>query len=320
MVRSSYLFALVILVTCPTFSSAEMVIRGDDPDPANYGNEAYKHYRYYSDLDPARAFIGEPYDWSGVGRLSTGFYATLVSPQYLLIAAHVRPADGATVTFYEGNSLTSPPPHTYTLDPGDSGSRVWNQVIQWDGQNTDLALVRLTEDVPQADNITFYPVLYSSSDDSYLGMEIFNYGRTNLVGKNNIDEVGELYDSETGNFLSYVAAYDYDPLNGQGADETYLIGGDSSGPSFAVHNAELALIGVHSYNSGSGFDPANPPEGGWVSADTFVPRLAPAVNVAMEHGQQLTFVPVPEPSPLFLAIVGVLLVAGVLRLRPTGGA
>ena len=45
--------------------------------------------------------------------------------------------------------------------------------------------------------------------------------------------------------------YDYDPVNGLGADECYLISGDSGGPSFVDAGGQLALVGIHYYNGGT---------------------------------------------------------------------
>ena len=45
--------------------------------------------------------------------------------------------------------------------------------------------------------------------------------------------------------------YDYDTVNGLGADECYLIGGDSGGPSFIDASGQLALVGIHYYNGGT---------------------------------------------------------------------
>jgi hypothetical protein len=42
--------------------------------------------------------------------------------------------------------------------------------------------------------------------------------------------------------------YDYDTVNGLGADECYLIGGDRGGPSFIDVNGQLSLVGIHYYN------------------------------------------------------------------------
>ncbi len=233
-----------------------------------------KHDRFYS--APDRAFIGEAYDWSGVG-WSSGEYpggeptpgrsdwATMISPQYFLAARHAKPEFGEDVTFYEGNTRTPAESHTYEVD---SWSRNWG----------DLYLGRLTQ--PISANIAYYPILELPSNEGNANKNkiFFAYGRTDRVGRNKIDEVR---DETAGGFTTRTMKYDYDHGTvggGVGDDENLLESGDSGGPSFIDEGGELALIGAHWLRWGSNPDPGE----GIASSDSFVPHyidfLHPYVN------------------------------------------
>jgi hypothetical protein len=93
--------------------------------------------------------------------------------------------------------------------------------------------------------------------------------------------------------------YAYNPPGTTGSigqDETYLQPGDSGGPSFAVVNGQLALLGEHYDISGYG----NPNSDGssW-SGDGFVPYYVNEIDSILPSNQQIAVV-VPEPSSLAL--------------------
>lgn len=88
--------------------------------------------------------------------------------------------------------------------------------------------------------------------------------------------------------------FDYD-VPGLGEDETYLISGDSGGPSFAVVNGTLALLGEHFSTYGtSGLIPfdGGPPQAGdgsWWSVHGFVPAYVSQLNSALPIDQQISY-------------------------------
>ena len=88
--------------------------------------------------------------------------------------------------------------------------------------------------------------------------------------------------------------YDYNTVSGLGADECYLIGGDSGGPSFVDVNGQLALVGIHYYNGGT----PGPGDIGPISGDSFVPYYINQLNANM--GGSRVSVVVPEPASLAL--------------------
>jgi hypothetical protein len=102
--------------------------------------------------------------------------------------------------------------------------------------------------------------------------------------------------------------YDYNTISGFGADECYLIGGDSGGPSFVDYNGRLALVGIHYYNGGT----PGPEDLGPISGDSFVPYYIPQLNANM--GGEVVSV-VPEPGTLLLLIVAAAMLASAAWRR-----
>jgi hypothetical protein len=232
--------------------------------------------------DPS--FIGQPYDWSGVGLSSNGAWATMISPTFFVSANHDHPGIGNTITFHTDNN-PSGTSYTYTVDS------TYYQTT-YNGYGSDLYLGKLT--TPVAANIAKYPVLALANDSAYSNLMMWTYGYPNRVGKNNIDSIEEL------NMVpSYgdtrVMYYDYNATGGQGADEAYLEPGDSGGPDFVVENGALALVGIHFVNSGAVFNGAS-------SGSSFVPYYVSQLDAHMTGGEQVTIV--PEPASLLLLLAG----------------
>lgn len=231
---------------------------------------------YIQDYDPLRherfcdsdgaAFIGEGYDFSGVGRTSTSRWVTMISPTYFVSAGHYFPQPGTTVTFYEGNEKSEEFAHRYVVDD-------FTMTMYWNGETSDLKVGKLvvpegqSEAILPQDGITSYPVV-SPDDFAYFGAELFVYGRTDRVGTNNVSKICPLDNCNSANrCITEIMEFLFTPdvENGQGADEAYVMSGDSGGPSFVVIDGELALAGIHYYNYGS------TPIPGYASGDSFVP-------------------------------------------------
>ena len=258
-----FILALLALAVLASQVRADMIINV---------YESKKHNRFYTGSD--RAFIGEGYDWSGVFAKGVhpdvGYgpgWATMISPQYFLTANHVAWSSGATINFYENDDLAKANPHSYVVD-------------NFSENFGDLALRRLTTPLDPSHNIAYYPILDFDNENNYKNITFFGYGRTDRVGRNQIDSLGNVTVQHSfGNVTAYAMQYDYNKYaGGLGADENLLLhntGGDSGGPSFvALTGGELALIGIHWYNGPEG-DPT-------YSGDSFVPYyiddLLPYVN------------------------------------------
>ena len=85
-------------------------------------------------------FLGQAFDWSGVGQVGNGTWATMISPDYFVSAAHYHPSGGDTLTFYEDND-PSGPSHQFTVAN-------WSYQTSYNGLPSDLWLGKLTTPIP----------------------------------------------------------------------------------------------------------------------------------------------------------------------------
>lgn len=212
------------------------------------GYEDRLHDRFYVGAD--RAFIGEPYNWSGVGRLydptATGGNwksFTMISDNWFITANHFRPVRGddpagasPMVRFYRSN---------------DPNGEYWESPLAMSGNNyagtrignTDLWVGRLAETPP--DWVLRYPLAKRHEATnwlSYTDNDLFVFGQDSprsatsvRVGRNEVDLLGAV-----GNY-----EWDYDPPAGFGPDEAQTQGGDSGSPSFFLTGTVPVLAGVH---------------------------------------------------------------------------
>jgi hypothetical protein len=256
--------------------------------------QAARHERFYAGVD--KAFIGNPYDFSGVGRSTSGHWATLVSDNYFISAAHYHPAISSNVTFWETNSLTATH-HTYAVTGGTQigNTDLW---VGWFGAAVDASVER-------------YPVLYLPSPADYLGLVQYNYGVNHRVGLNVTEDFGmATVPPDTGS-TGFVWAADYNNNDSPavGGDETFLQGGDSGGPTFNVAGGRLALIGIHwaisneypGTNEGESF------------VDSAVPAYVTAINNVLGNQQLSLLLAIPEPSTELLLCC--ILAMGVVTTR-----
>ena len=215
-------FFLFILVMCwKTVVSADTYLQGIGSDHSL----SYSHDRFYVGSD--KVFIGNNYDWSGIGQNSAGQWATMISPSYFISANHYHPNSGETLTFYSGNNTSQS--YNFTVTSG----------VQVSGLS-DLWLGKLSIPIPASDNITTYPLWNMGTPSSFVGLDVFLYGVPNKVGRNTVAYVSPTQ-------VSYV----FNASGGDGSDEAYLMSGDSGGPSFGYYNGQLALVGTHWQNEGT---------------------------------------------------------------------
>ncbi len=251
------------------------------------------HDRFYVGGD--KAFVGDPYDFSGVARSSDNWWATLVSDNYFLSATHAHPGGGATVTFYEDNNPAGST-HSYTVGGGVAiaGSDLW---LGWFTAVVDPSIAR-------------YAVLFDPPIENYLDLPIYTYGVPHRVGQNVVDFFDvDTIDGSTG--VTMYFDYDGSDLPDTGGNETFLQSGDSGAPSLTIYEGMLTVLGIHWAISDS-FPGTNEGE---VSIDTFVPFYIDELNEEMaDMGQSLTVVPEPTTTAL-LAVVGVILGSAALRRR-----
>lgn len=264
---------LVIVAVAPAaqagLAPAQMILQSYSPE---------KHDRFHDPTDPNKAFIGDPYDWSGVGR--NWRWATMISPSYFVTAAHYHQGDGTSLCFY----TTNDPGETPEQRTVESGQRI---------AGSDLWLGRLT--APVSANVEFYPILALPDHSDYDDLEIYTFGlsvhrfsatpTTVRLGRNNLDpgSIAPATEGEPPNEITGESfLFDFDDPGGVGDDESYLQPGDSGGPSFTIYNGYPALVGVHWFIWEEEDDPEI-----YGSGDTFVPEYVADLNAAMV-GQQAT--------------------------------
>jgi hypothetical protein len=242
-----------------------------------------------------KAFIADGFDFSGVGRPSSGTFVTMISPSYFLTATHV--GVGGTATFQPTNTLGAG--QTYTIDP------LFSAVLENpDDSGSDLYLGRLT--TPVANNITIYPIAMIGSESAYIGQTMFVYGKgggigTDLdrVGRNTIDSLDFFEVDGAGTGQGYISFYDQ-PTGGVGDDESLLVGGDSGAPNFLVVDGQLALVGINWFTGYLEEDPEQLLSGG-----SFIPFYAGQLQPLM-GSETVTYVPEPASLMILLACIPVL--------------
>jgi len=247
----SALIALILLL--PASNYGEMIVR-------DYASA--RNYRFYD--GGGSNFVGNSYDFSGVGLGSAGRWATLISDNCFLSANHLHPAVGEKVTFWSTNRLTGPS-FSYTVTGGVriGATDLW---VGWFDKSVTVDL-----------SIKRYPIPLMPFLKRYLGLELYNYGMRHRVGRNVLEVITSY---SYGGSEGITGWYDYDnnDIPSVGGDETWLRVGDSGAPSFAVFNSRLTLIGIHWSVT---HNPSN-------SIDTFVPEYFDEINqVLAKRGQGL---------------------------------
>ncbi|MCA9157627.1 MAG: trypsin-like serine protease [Planctomycetales bacterium] len=254
----------------------------------------------YDRFDDDPNFIGSAYDWSGVGRTAGGRWGVLISPSFVLSAAHYPPALGDTIRFYASNN----PGGAFESRLIDSSVTITDTGI---GVGSDLLLTRLSAPVV---GIANYAIGNPAS--GLVGEELFVWGQDNnanaflntRLGRNVVTEVAPAFTAPKLVGTGDVFVYDYNTTSGLGADEAKVVTGDSGGPSFIVGpDGNLALVGIHWFEYSA--DPAVPGSLGG-SGDTLVTSFIDELNTAMANMGSLerVTVAVPEPSALGLCVVG----------------
>jgi hypothetical protein len=262
--------------------------------------EPNRQDRFYVGGD--KNFLGQAFDWSGVGQAGGVTWATMISPTYFVTAAHYHPSTGQSLTFFEDNDPAGTS-HQYTVDS-------WSYQTTFNGLPSDLWVGRLTAPIPAGDHIAYYPVLELPSEFDYIGQMIYVNGKPNRVGRNNIDRITSAQEGSPAVKDTVSMEFDYNTTSGLGADECYLIGGDSGGPSFVDYNGQLALVGIHYYNGGT----PGPEDLGPISGDSFVPYYVNQLNANMV-GESVSTVPEPGTATLMFACVAMVSAAAWRRRK-----
>lgn len=265
------------------------------------GENAEDNYRFESGYpgspvpNTSPNFVAAGYDLSGVGWGSNSSQSfTMISDQYFVFATHYPPPN-SSIFFYSpaDNAVVS-----YTIDTTFSLALEYPLQDTGDHLKSDLSIGRLTTAIDPSDDIAFYPILDLPTVGDYAGQDLLVYGWSAAVGTGVIDEFGgvnlywdattpddasdDVLNTET-NFDALDDTFVMTFVQGAGAGEALLQGGDSGSPSFVVWNGSLALVGVHSAVSGS------------TNLDAFIPAY---LSQLADEGIPITTV--PEPTTLLL--------------------
>ncbi len=290
----SIIFPLVVIaLLLATPARAAMVLQGYNPQ---------LHDRFNNDP----SFVGNPYNWSGVGRSdfdSAARWGTLISPSFIVTASHFRIRNGDTVRFYGTNDPNG---------PVEVGSVVQSIILTQDGQPgsplpSDVTLLRLNSPVT---NTAYYPILNLPSNKGYLNQTIYTFGQaagtsvtSQRLGRNQIEAVIPNFQASATS-SNDVFLFDYDNPGGVGADESYVQRFDSGAPSFIIVNGQPALVGLHWFmydmDDFGGLH-------GIGSGDSLISSFVDELNAAMAStGSSETvsvLTAIPEPSSFLVVLV-----------------
>ena len=264
-------------------------------------------------------FLLSGFDASGIavdtdlGSTGNSFGATLISPQYVVLANHFqsnsatfRGSDGVLRTYGITADRTR-----LTTDFTVAGGPVMTLP-------SDVILARL--DAPVDASITPLPILTGNTIDQFTNLPVVAFGQNNQAGTNLIDAVstaafdggGGAIDSPT-----YVVNYDFDTpqnlgTNGTGATEIGLASGDSGNPVVAVVNGEIVFIGA---NFGVDAEGTPSSDQNYTSSSSFLALYEGQIQDALSAAGQpaARFVSVPEPGALALTALSAAALLGRRR-------
>lgn len=246
----------------------------------------------YDRFNNSASFLGNPYDWSGVGRTNTGKWGTLVSPSFVISARHFAPEQGTQIRFYEGND----PAGTFVERTIGASIPLTQLGFQ---QASDLVVTQLSAPVA---GINFYPVAAPTSFSNLIGQEIYVWGQADAavvqasmrLGRNEISGVIPALTDNVSTGTVFV--FDYNTTSGLGPDEARVVVGDSGGPSFVIGPGGPTLIGVHWFNTEPSDNLTGNLQG---SGDTLVSSFINEINSAMASvgsTERVIVAAVPEPA------------------------
>ncbi|MCP5537019.1 MAG: PEP-CTERM sorting domain-containing protein [Akkermansiaceae bacterium] len=214
------------------------------------GHSAAENDRFADDP----SFIGAAYDWSGVGRATTGtagkggHWATMISSNVFLSANHYYPGTETSLYFYPDNDAgSSPVVRTITGGQRIGTSDLWIGTIDSALPNT----ISYYNWANQSLNVATY-ALSMVADENALTAGITStatgYGadkRTSMaVGRNVIDQFLTLTVAGT----TAPALRTLEEISGDTglvSYESQLASGDSGGPLFIDDGGELLLVGIN---------------------------------------------------------------------------
>lgn len=224
-----------------------------------------------------------PYSLSGVGISDDGRWATMISKDVFLTAAHYSPKIGQTITFYPGNDPFETPVEA-TVASLDSI------------HGTDIRLGFLDRSLPPS--IAQYAIadelITHFHSSSYYLREVFMLGRSPsgwpvtqdmAVGTNRLSSYDSARSDGFPEGIESLVDGDWEGNDNYTEHEANWRGGDSGAPLFAENNGELELVGLGWY-SGTG----------WLNGASYLGNHADEIQNR-----------IPEPPGVVLVMLGVAL-------------
>lgn len=293
----------VLFASTAQVASADIVI-------ANYSDAANDRFAVDNQGNSFPNFIAANFNLSGIGQTSSGQWATAISRNVVITAAHAAPGIGSTINFYSDNNPNTAPV-TSTLI---SGTRVGS---------TDLYLGVLSQPLPSSivnfayvQETLIGPGWVGNSGTivaagSLQGLNTYMFGRSPAAHIGSQDQaVGRNLITGYSENVSFLGNTDNDSIlmiddnfPTQGADfvqhEAYFQVGDSGGPTFVEINGELVLLGTNAFIF-DGLDFQNVPFRG--SGVNYTGNQAAFINNFIAIN---AITAVPEPSSMImLALAG----------------
>ena len=187
------------------------------------------------------SFIGDAFDWSGVGLDNSGKWGTLLSNNVFISANHSHPATSSTLTFYASNDSTGSS-ITRTVSSGQrlGTTDLWLGVLSAPVSSSYASYSFLSNDI--ADSAAFNSPSPVKNLISYVVGKSTTAWATSLdvaVGRNVLDawvedaDAGGTTDDAIASFQGLPGTTEY--------HETLLQGGDSGAPLFVSVGGSLVL-------------------------------------------------------------------------------
>lgn len=231
-----------------------------------------RHDRFVTDANgtqhnPGAYYVSSRYTGLGYGPGGgDGRQFPLITPQHVLFARHNAPAPGTNIRFINAAGQAIDRYVSFSTDvPNGSGGEA------------DAVIVKLGSPLPADQGITPFPYLNLANEGLYANTVLTTFGQSLRAGRGIISSFSDYSDETIDPTRTFT--FIYDTVSGD-QDDAYLAIGDSGSPSFALVGARPALVGLHLA--------AGSTETTRISADTFVPHYAAAINsLIAPEGYQL---------------------------------
>ncbi len=233
---------LILVAAVATLASPLAGLQLHDYDPGRH--DRFIAGTFPDDPEPNPKLLVSAADFAGVSwsadKPEQSF--ALISLRHFVGANHFRPATGSQIRFLGPDGEV----RSYTYE------KFYN-IQNEDGEDTDLFVGELSEDIPESHGIPFYPVL-DKPEAELEGREILVYGRGHnepRVGRGEIAGFGDSFGGGGPPFqylpLNDTRNYTFEYReNSAGTDDAYLELGDSGSPSFIIFEGEPTVSGIHS--------------------------------------------------------------------------